>query len=59
MKRMTFVLSLCLALSSTCWGQSKALNFDFGWRFMEKDVANAQLAKFDDSKWQRIDLLQR
>lgn len=23
---------------------------------MEKDVADAQLAKFDDSKWQRIDL---
>ena len=56
MKRMTLLLSLCLGLSSTCWGQSKALNFDFGWKFMEKDVANAQLAKFDDSKWQRIDL---
>ena len=50
MKRTTLLLSLCLGLSSTCWGQSKTLNFDFGWKFMEKDVVNAQLAKLDDSQ---------
>ena len=56
MKQSIVALSVLACLSSTAWSQSKKVNFDFGWKFMEQDVAGAQAASFDDTKWQNIDL---
>ena len=56
MKQSIVALSVLACLSSTAWSQSKKVNFDFGWKFMEQDVAGAQAASFDDSKWQSVDL---
>lgn len=56
MKLSIVALSVLACLSSTAWSQSKKVNFDFGWKFMEQDVAGAQAASFDDTKWQNIDL---
>ena len=56
MKLSIVALSVLACLSSTAWSQSKKVNFDFGWKFMEQDVAGAQAASFDDTKWQSVDL---
>lgn len=56
MKQSIVALSVLACLSSTAWSQSKKVNFDFGWKFMEQDVAGAQAASFDDTKWQSVDL---
>ena len=56
MKQSIVALSVLACLSSTAWSQSKKVNFDFGWKFMEQDVAGAQTASFDDTKWQSVDL---
>ena len=56
MKQSIVALSVLASLSSTAWSQSKKVNFDFGWKFMEQDVAGAQAASFDDTKWQSVDL---
>ena len=56
MKQSIVALSVLACLSSIAWSQSKKVNFDFGWKFMEQDVAGAQAASFDDTKWQSVDL---
>ena len=56
MKLSIVALSVLACLSSTAWSQSKKVNFDFGWKFMEQDVAGAQATSFDDTKWQSVDL---
>ena len=56
MKQSIVALSVLACLSSTAWSQSKKVNFDFGWKFMEQDVAGAEAASFDDTKWQSVDL---
>ena len=56
MKQSIVALSVLACLSPTAWSQSKKVNFDFGWKFMEQDVAGAQAASFDDTKWQSVDL---
>jgi beta-galactosidase len=53
-KLMSMSVALCLA--TALWGQSKQENFDFGWKFIEQDVMDAQLASTDDSKWKNVDL---
>ena len=56
MKLSIVALSVLACLSSTAWSQSKKVNFDFGWKFMEQDVAGTQATSFDDTKWQSVDL---
>ena len=53
-KLMSMSVALCLA--TALWGQSKQENFDFGWKFIEQDVKDAQLTSTDDSKWKNVDL---
>lgn len=36
--------------------QSAKQNFDFGWRFIEQDVAGAEAITFDDRSWQSVNL---
>ncbi len=47
---------MLLLLSLTAMGQSNHKLFDNGWLFKEGDVAGAQALKFDDGKWQQVNL---
>lgn len=60
-KRLVIVLALCSTLSQY-WGiavtkaQSVKQNFNFGWKFMERDEADASAPEHDDSRWITVDL---
>ena len=54
--KKTLFASLALLFSvSSVMAQSSKKSMDFGWKFCEQDVANAQ-ADIDDSKWQKVNL---
>ncbi len=48
----TILLVFCLAAK----GQTTSSLFDFGWKFIEQDVADAQSPTLNDKDWQRVDL---
>ncbi len=52
-KILTIIISL---LCLTVTGQTTSTLFDFGWRFIEGDVAEATQPAFDDSQWQGVNL---
>lgn len=43
MKRLIITLGVVTCITTPTWGQSKVQNFDFGWKFIEQDVKEAQL----------------
>ncbi|MCD8302508.1 MAG: DUF4982 domain-containing protein [Prevotellaceae bacterium] len=48
-----------LLLSALCMGamaQTSRENFDFNWRFAERDVEQGQLVTLDDNDWQPVNL---
>lgn len=55
MKRtaLTFLSLMCLA--SSVFAQSKLVNFDFGWKFMEHDTDIEQLS-LNNSDWKAVNL---
>ena len=56
MRKHLLAALLLMTLGATAWAQSKRESFDFGWRFIEQDIADAQLPPTDDSRWQQVDL---
>lgn len=56
MRRLIIALGLFAGMTTPTWGQSKAQNFDFGWKFIEQDVKEAQLPSYNDGKWTRVNL---
>lgn len=56
MKRLIITLGVFAGMTTPIWGQSKAQNFDFGWKFIEQDVKEAQLPSCNDGKWTRVNL---
>ena len=56
MKRLIITLGVFAGMTTPIWGQSKAQNFDFGWKFIEQDVKEAQLPSYNDGKWTRVNL---
>lgn len=56
MKRLIITLGVFAGMTTPIWGQSKAQNFDFGWKFIEQDVKEAQLPSCNDGKWARVNL---
>ena len=54
MKRLLTAVLLFACLVAK--GQNTSSLFDFGWKFMEKDVEGAQSPSFNDKDWQRVDL---
>lgn len=56
MKSILLPLAAMVCTATASWAQSSRQSMDFGWKFIEQDVANAQTVSFDDSKWQSVDL---
>lgn len=56
MKRKTFTLAAVVGMAASVFAQSQTTNFDFGWKFMEQEVKEAEKADFNDSEWLRVDL---
>lgn len=56
MRRLIIALGLFAGMTTPTLGQSKAQNFDFGWKFIEQDVKEAQLPSYNDGKWTRVNL---
>lgn len=56
MKRLIITLGVVTCITTPTWGQSKVQNFDFGWKFIEQDVKEAQLPSCNDGKWTRVNL---
>lgn len=56
MKRLIITLGVFAGMTTPIWGQSKVQNFDFGWKFIEQDVKEAQLPSCNDGKWTRVNL---
>lgn len=56
MKRLIITLGVVTCITTPTWGQSKVQNFDFGWKFIEQDVKEAQLPTCNDGKWTRVNL---
>lgn len=56
MKRLIITLGVVTCITTPTWGQSKVQNFDFGWKFIEQDVKEAQLPSYNDGKWARVNL---
>ena len=56
MKRLIITLGVVTCITTPIWGQSKVQNFDFGWKFIEQDVKEAQLPSCNDGKWTRVNL---
>ncbi len=50
------IISILCLCSICAWAQSKEENFDFGWKFIEKDVTDAAQVSFDDKDWQVVNL---
>ncbi len=60
-KRLVIVLALHFTLLQYCSialmnAQSVKQNFDFGWKFLEWDEADASAPEYDDSRWATVDL---
>lgn len=60
-KRLLIVSALCFMLpqcleTAFVKAQSTKQNFDFGWKFLEKDTSNAADPKYDDKGWMSVDL---
>ena len=55
MKRRLFA---ALAALAVCLGMvaREKVNINLGWKFIRENVAGAEAAQFDDSKWQTVDL---
>lgn len=47
-------LLIAFALCGLIQAQSLKQNFDFGWKFCEQDITNAQNPTFDDNAWQSV-----
>lgn len=56
MKRLIITLGVITCITTPTCGQSKVQNFDFGWKFIEQDVKEAQLPSCNDGKWTRVNL---
>lgn len=56
MKSLIITLGVVTCITTPTWGQSKVQNFDFGWKFIEQDVKEAQLPSCNDGKWTRVNL---
>lgn len=56
MKRLIITLGVVACITTPTWGQSKVQNFDFGWKFIEQDVKEAQHPSYNDGKWTRVNL---
>ena len=56
MKSLIITLGVVTCIITPTWGQSKVQNFDFGWKFIEQDVKEAQLPSCNDGKWTRVNL---
>lgn len=56
MKRLIITLGVVTCITTPTWGQSKVQNFNFGWKFIEQDVKEAQLPSYNDGKWTRVNL---
>lgn len=56
MNKIIALTAAILLPMSAIQAQTFKQNLDFGWKFMEQDVASAETASFDDSKWQSVDL---
>lgn len=56
MRRYTLTLCILASFAAAAFGQSKQVNFDFGWKFVEHDVAIDRLSAVSDNEWQRVDL---
>ena len=56
MKRLIITLGVVACITTPTCGQSKVQNFDFGWKFIEQDVKEAQLPSCNDGKWTRVNL---
>lgn len=56
MKHLIITLGVVACITTPTWGQSKVQNFDFGWKFIEQDVKEAQLPSYNDGKWTRVNL---
>ena len=56
LSRLVLAASLAMGCFSGAWAQSKKVNFDFGWKFMEQDVTNGQDVTTDDGQWRSVDL---
>lgn len=56
MKRKTLVLTTFACMAASVLAQSQTTNFDFGWKFMEQEVKEAEQPNFNDAQWQRVDL---
>jgi len=56
MKRQILTLSILACLTTSLFGQSKQENLDFGWKFIEQDIADAYIGQYNDSQWKSVNL---
>lgn len=55
MKQFT-ILILSAFTCLNVFAQTTKQNFDFGWRFIEKDIANAESVQYNDKSWMSVNL---